>query len=138
MPDQLTLEGDADAANLARLLDDIESFGQSQAWPVNIVAQVRLALEEVIVNIMSYGSLGQGVPHLKIDLTQKESQLQILVADNGIAFDPLQVAPPNLDAALEEREIGGLGVFLVFQLVDSVSYQRKGEWNRLLMNKSLL
>lgn len=138
MSGQLTLEGDADLANLAILLDDIESFGQRQAWPVKVVAQVRLALEEVIVNVISYGSLGQGAPHLKIDVTQGESQLQIKVTDDGIAFDPLQVAPPKLDAALEEREIGGLGLFLVFQLMDSVSYQRNGEWNQLLMNKSLL
>jgi serine/threonine-protein kinase RsbW len=119
------------------LLDGVESFGLSQTWPVSIVAQVRLALEEVIVNVMTYGSLGPVAPHLTIDLTQQGSQLQIAVADNGVAFDPFQVAPPKLDATLEEREIGGLGLFLVFQLMDSVSYQRKGDWNRLLMNKSL-
>ena len=138
MPCQLTLEGDADAANLASLLDDVERFGLGKAWPVNVVAQVRLALEEVIVNVMSYGSCGQGAPHLKIDLIQEDSQLEIAVTDNGIAFDPLQVAPPKLDAALEEREIGGLGFFLVLQLMDTVSYQRDGEWNRLLLRKSLL
>lgn len=124
-------------AHLAVLLDDVESFGQRQNWPVDVAAQVRLALEEVIVNIMSYGSLGQAAPYLKVDLTQRESQLQIEVADNGIAFDPLQIAPPKLDAALEEREIGGLGFFLVFQLMDSVSYQRRGDWNLLSMSKSL-
>lgn len=138
MSDKLTLEGDADMASLAILLDAIESFGHSQTWPVHVVTQVRLALEEVIVNVMSYGSLGPGAPHLKIDLTQKESQVQIAVADNGIAFDPLQIAPPKLDATLENRKIGGLGIFLVFQLMDSVTYHRSGEWNRLLMNKSLL
>ncbi len=138
MSGKLTLEGDADMAHLAVLLDDVESFSQSQNWPADVAAQVRLALEEVIVNVMSYGSLGQDAPHLKIDLTQKESQLQIEVADNGISFDPLQIAPPKLDAALEEREIGGLGIFLVFQLMDSVSYQRRGDWNLLSMSKSLL
>jgi anti-sigma regulatory factor (Ser/Thr protein kinase) len=102
-----------------------------------VLAQVRLALEEVIVNVMTYGSLGQGAPHVKIDVTQEESQLQIVVVDNGAAFNPLQVAPPKLDATLEEREIGGLGLFLVFQLMDSVSYQREGDWNRLLIAKSL-
>ena len=124
-------------ANLATLLDGVESFGLSQTWPANVVAQVRLVLEEVIVNVMTYGSLGRGAPHLTIDLKQEELQLRIAVADNGIAFDPLQVAPPKLDTTLEEREIGGLGLFLVFQMMDSVSYQREGDWNRLLMNKSL-
>lgn len=137
MSAQLTLEGDADMASLARLLDGVESFGLSQTWPVHAVAQVRLALEEVIVNVMTYGSAGLTAPRLTIDLTQQESQVRITVADNGIAFDPLQVAPPNLDATLEEREIGGLGLFLVFQLMDSVSYQRSGDWNRLLLSKSL-
>jgi anti-sigma regulatory factor (Ser/Thr protein kinase) len=138
MPDQLTCEGDADAASLVRLLDEIESFGCSHRWPVQVGSHVRLALEEVLINVMSYGSLGQGAPRLKIALTQDATQILITVADNGIAFAPLQVAPPDLDAALEDREAGGLGVFLVSRLMDSVSYQRKGDWNQLRMSKSLL
>jgi serine/threonine-protein kinase RsbW len=138
MSGHFTMEGDADLARLAMLLDGVEGFGQSQHWPVKVVTQVRLALEEVIVNVITYGSPGQGAPHLKIDVKQEASQLHILVADNGMPFDPLQLAPPDLDAALEEREIGGLGVFLVSQLMDTVSYQRDGNWNRLLMIKSLL
>lgn len=138
MTDQLKLDGDADMSSLPALLERVESFGKSQAWPVNVLAQVRLVLEEVVVNVMSYGSLGQAAPKLEIHLTQQGTQLDMTVSDNGVAFDPLQLAQPDLDASLEEREVGGLGIYLISQLMDSVSYQRDGAWNRLLMRKSLV
>ncbi len=138
MADQLKLEGYADMAHLTALLDRIESFGQCQAWPVNAISQLRLVVEEVVINVMAYGSHGQGAPKLEIDLKQEGSQLILTIADNGIAFDPLQVTPPDLDADLEEREVGGLGIYLISQLMDSVTYQRDGAWNRLQLSKLMV
>lgn len=138
MAERLKLEGEADMASLAALLDRIESFGQCQAWPVDVISQLRLVVEEVVINVMAYGSLGQGTPKLEIGLEQEGPQLKLTIADNGVAFDPLQVRPPNLEAGLEEREVGGLGIYLISQLMDSVSYQRDGVWNRLRMSKSLV
>lgn len=138
MAERLKLEGEADMASLAALLDSIESFGQCQAWPVDVISKLRLVVEEAVINVIAYGSPGQAAPKLEIGLEQEGSQLKLTIADNGIAFDPLRVTPPNLDAGLEEREVGGLGIYLILQLMDSVSYQRDGVWNRLLMSKSLV
>ncbi len=59
------------------------------------------------------------------------------MADNGMAFDPLQKSAPDLESSLEDRPIGGLGVFLVLEFMDDVTYQRDGEWNRMSMLKVL-
>lgn len=138
MAERLKLEGEADMTSLTALLDSIESFGQSQAWSADVISQLRLVVEEAVINVMAYGSIGQAAPKLEIALEQEGSQVRLTIADNGVAFDPLQVAPPNLEAGLEEREVGGLGIYLISQLMDSVSYRRDGVWNRLLMSKSLV
>ena len=138
MHDHLVIETRADLSKLEDVLDRIESFGASQRWSDGLQFQVRLVLEEYIVNIISHGSKSQVVPELKIMLTQTSVQLELMVADNGMAFDPLQAAHPNLDMSLDERAIGGLGVHLMRQMMDQFTYQRDGEWNRLLSTKALV
>ncbi len=137
MSDQLAIEAHADMVSLGPLLERIDGFGMSQGWPENILSQVHLVLEEIIVNVISHGTVGQVVPKLEVVLTRVESQLEIQISDNAMAFNPLRAEAPNLDASLEERAVGGLGVFLICQLMDTVSYRRDGEWNRLLMTKTI-
>jgi serine/threonine-protein kinase RsbW len=61
--------------------------------------------------------------------------IELVVEDGGPAFDPLQQATPDLEAALDDRPVGGLGIHLVRQMMDEVAYQRTGQRNRLTMRK---
>jgi serine/threonine-protein kinase RsbW len=61
-----------------------------------------------------------------------------MVEDDGPAFDPLLLPAPDVAASLEERKVGGLGVFLVRQMMDAVSYQRVAARNQLRMTKRLI
>ena len=70
-------------------------------------------------------------------MAQKDGTLSMEIADNGIAFDPLQLPAPDLHAEIDDRPIGGLGIFLVRELMDSVTYRRDGDWNRLMVTKTL-
>ena len=137
MPNQLALELMADMAELERLNDAIDGFGEANHWSPKSLFQVKLALEELVVNTLSYGFNGQDEQRILLKLIQENQQVTIELSDNGLAFDPLQKPPPDLDASLEDREVGGLGVYLVRQMMDSVTYQRVGEWNRLFMTKTL-
>lgn len=137
MPNQLALELMADMAELERLNDAIESFGETNHWSPKSLFQVKLTLEEVVTNTLSYGFNGQQGQRILLRLIQEDQHLTIEVADNGVAFDPLQKPPPDLGASLEDREVGGLGVYLVRQMMDSVTYRRNGEWNQLRMTKSI-
>ncbi|TXT38694.1 MAG: anti-sigma factor [Comamonadaceae bacterium] len=137
MSDQLTLQCRATAADLAQLLSQVDSFGQRQGWTAHALSQVRLVLEELVVNIVSYGVQDGQVPELALSLVQQGLVLDMEISDNGVAFDPLQAAAPDLSADLDHRPVGGLGIFLVTQLADTLDYQRDGQWNRLRVSLSL-
>lgn len=127
----------ADMAELERLNEAIDNFGETNHWSPKSLFQVKLALEEVVTNTLSYGFNGQHGQRILLKLIQENQHVTIDLSDNGVAFDPLQQPPPDLNASLEDREVGGLGVYLVRQMMDSVTYRRHGEWNQLRMTKTL-
>ena len=137
MSDQFTLQCKATPTDLAQLLSLVDSFGQGQGWTAHALSQVRLVLEELVVNIVSYGSQDGQAPELAVSLAQQGQVLDMVISDNGVAFDPLQATAPDLNADLDHRPVGGLGIFLVTELADTVRYQREGAWNRLWVSLSL-
>jgi len=137
MSEQFTFKCTASPADLAQLLSQVDAFGQRLGWTAHAASQVRLVLEELVVNIMSYGATGPQAAALTVSLVQRGLVLEMALADNGTAFDPLQAEAPDLSADLDHRPVGGLGIFLVSQLTDSVRYQRDGAWNRLLISKTM-
>ncbi len=124
---KLSLVVKHDLAELARIADDIEAHAQEHDWPTAWVPAVNLSLDELITNIVNYGFANQ--PEKKdIDLTLKviDDNLYVELIDEGVAFDPFTDAPqPSLDAPIEEREIGGLGIYFVKSLVNQTRYERK-------------
>ena len=90
-----------------------------------------------MMNVISYGSDGAVIPNVRLHLAQQGAALSMEIADDGVAFDPLQAPAPDLDADIDDRPIGGLGVFLVRELMDSVAYRREAGWNRLSVTKTL-
>ena len=114
----------------------VEELGQREAWSDSLVFKVNLALEEVCINILSYGEQdgGRQHPEMEVLITSEDDSLTIEVSDDGRPFDPLHEAPePSLDAEIEDRPIGGLGVYLVQTMMDDLSYQHTGGKNRLTM-----
>ena len=107
------------------------------AWPEKTLSHVRLVVEELMMNIIVHGSDGENVPHIRVHLAQQDGTLVMEIADDGVAFDPLQIPAPELDSSLDDRPIGGLGVHLVRGLMDSVTYRREGGWNRLSVTKAV-
>ena len=67
-------------------------------------------------------------------LELKDGALRITLLDDGIPFDPLSAEQPDVHAPLDERDVGGLGIFLVRELMDEVVYQRQGDRNRLTLS----
>jgi anti-sigma regulatory factor (Ser/Thr protein kinase) len=137
MSSNFSFEFMAVASELDGLNESVDNFAQLQHWPQDFLFTVRLVLEEIVVNVISYGATGGNVPRVLVRLCQDQSQLVMHIEDNGIVFDPLQKAAPDLDTSLEDRPIGGLGVYLVRQLTDSVQYSRNGDWNCLTVSKAL-
>jgi anti-sigma regulatory factor (Ser/Thr protein kinase) len=134
---QIALGFSADMAGLQKADKTLDELALAVQLPQETLLHVRLVLEEVLMNVISYGADGAKVPDVQLNMEQKEGMLFMEIADNGLAFDPLQLPPPDLDADIDDRPIGGLGIFLVRKLMDSVTYRRDGEWNRLMVTKAV-
>jgi len=134
---QITLELLADMAGLEKADKALDELALAVQLPEETLFQVRLVLEEVLMNVISYGAGDGAVPHVQLNMAQKDGTLSMEIADNGIAFDPLQLPAPDLHAEIDDRPIGGLGIFLVRELMDSVTYRRDGDWNRLMVTKTV-
>ena len=123
---------------LERVSAAIEDFSLEADWPLDLVFKVNLALEEIVINVMNYAH-DSGLHEIEVNLTSDDNALTIEVVDDGRPFDPLHDAPePDVDAELEDRDIGGLGIHFVRTLMDDVQYRREQGKNHLTMVTSLV
>lgn len=98
--------------------------------------QLELALEEAYVNVVNYAYPGEtGEVTLELETDPDQRLLVLRLRDHGIAFNPLEEAEPDVSLAAGERQIGGLGIFLVRKNVDEVSYEYRDGQNVLTMRK---
>jgi anti-sigma regulatory factor (Ser/Thr protein kinase) len=98
---------------------------------------VPLAIEEIVTNCIHYGYDDAGDHTIVITLSVADHTLTMTVVDDGHEFDPLAKETPNLALAVEERPIGGLGIHLLRNLADGMSYERRDGLNRLTLVKRL-
>jgi len=123
------------AANTASLHEAVEfvRMGALEAsLPEARIGELDLVIEEIFMNVCCYAYPDgrQGVVTLTYAVPAP-GELSIEVADQGVEFNPLTAAPPDLTLSLENRPIGGLGIVLVKTLAPSISYRRDRDWNRL-------
>lgn len=125
-----------DLGELERIHSLVEEVGKEVGWTTSFIYQVNLVLEELAVNVINYGHGGDPSHEIEIALDWDGDQLTIEMVDGAPAFDPLKDAPePDLTSALEDRRIGGLGVYLVHTLMDELRYRHEQGRNHLTMVK---
>lgn len=120
---------------LYECIDFVASCAAEHGFDQKRISEIRLALEEVLVNIIHY-AYPETPETGDIEITchvSGNNALEIEVADSGVPFNILSVKNPELDAEIEDRQIGGLGVYLVKQIMDDVCYVREGGRNRLTL-----
>ena len=126
----ITLRGEH--AELARLQAFAEEIAHECSLPDDERARLLVILDELFTNAVTHGRgshLGDG--NITVALGWKTGRLRISFVDDGQPFDPLAFGMPDLEAAGEERPIGGLGIHIVRSLVDQARYRRKGGRNHL-------
>ncbi len=126
-----------EAGQLPTALEFLQGFWAAARLPAPLGFTFELALEEVFLNVALHGAEGQIVPTITLELTADDHEVVLVVSDDARPFDPLTLATPDTSAALEDRPIGGLGVHLVRQMMDTVSYTHEAGHNRLRMTKRL-
>ncbi len=129
----IMIDPELDGVNQAHAI--IDEFSESEQWPSELEFQMRLMLEELVMNVVSYG-LAEDNPVIKLSLFSDESEARAVLADNGPEFNPLEAAPDaDVETSVEMREVGGLGVHFVKTIADDVRYERTGGMNILTIVK---
>jgi anti-sigma regulatory factor (Ser/Thr protein kinase) len=121
----------AEMSSLARFTEFAHEGARAAGLPESAAFKLDLILEEILVNIFRYAySSGAGEASVGYAVAAPNC-LRIDVCDRGPAFNPLDRAAPVLDASIEDRPIGGLGIFLVQSMAAAVSYRREDGQNIL-------
>ncbi len=133
--DEISVRIANDLSELERLAGVVEEFCERNGLEAKLVFNLNLVLDEIVTNTVSYG-YDDAAPHvIDVVLRREGGMLTLVVEDDARAFDPLEAPEPDLDASLEDRRVGGLGVHLVRTLMDTVDYDRVADRNRLVMTK---
>jgi sigma-B regulation protein RsbU (phosphoserine phosphatase) len=119
---------------LGRITDD---FGQHYQLTAETSHNLKVALDEILTNIISYAYADSGEHSILTRFCLEQGKLTVEVEDDGRPFNPLNASEPNTEQLLEDRPIGGLGIHLVRQLMDELEYRRQNDRNILIMKLKL-
>lgn len=124
------------AGRAPEIIEEVMNLTQVPADPETQFT-LRLVVEELVVNIVNYAYGDGGDGPLRIELDSDHKSLTLTIADNGTPFNPLEQATPDTNLSAEERSIGGLGIFLVREMMDTVDYKRVDGANVITATKNI-
>ena len=122
---------------IAILANFVEELCSELALPAEVTMNINLALEEAVANVIMYDYPWEEEHEILLKVSDTNEQLIFLLTDKGLSFDPTQVAEVDLTLPIEERPIGGLGIFLIRSIMNEVTYQRLDNENQLIMKKNI-
>lgn len=117
------------------LRDHVLSRGAELSLAGEMLARIELVLEEMLVNVIEYAypqpsPTGPGPVRVGCGL-DGQGRFRLVIEDHGPAFNPLERPSPDVLADMDERQVGGLGIFLALEMADSLGYRRAGDVNSL-------
>lgn len=116
---------------LCRVTADAMDFLKGQGLGGQAAYACNLIIEEIGTNVLKYAYDDRGDHEIKLCVSVQPNRVKIVIEDDGREFNPLHEPAPDLDAPLEERKIGGLGITLVRQFASAIQYERISGINRL-------
>jgi anti-sigma regulatory factor (Ser/Thr protein kinase) len=120
---------------LPRVIALVDALAAQHHLPADAATDMRVALDEVLVNIIRYAWSEAGSHAIRVRLTVTPDVLEAVVEDDGVPFDPLALPAPDLAAPPGQRQVGGLGVHFVRRLMTDVTYARVAGRNRLALTR---
>ncbi|KAK47256.1 ATP-binding protein [Caballeronia sp. LZ029] len=132
--DTLDTQLDPKAPDIDALVNRLQTLFDARGLPPALFQSFAMAFDEVISNIAAYGSAHGAI---RVHVTIGADEVHAEVIDDGVAFDPLKLPDPDVTSELDDRAIGGLGVYLVRKMMDRVAYERREELNCLSFRKRI-
>lgn len=124
-----------DISELNRLVEFLEMMEEEWRFSPALTTQLNLVLEEALSNVIFYAFEPGSENEIRCNFILKENELTIVLTDGGKPYDPTLKEDPDINLPAEDRPVGGLGIFLIKQIMDEVSYCRKDDQNHLTMVK---
>jgi serine/threonine-protein kinase RsbW len=122
-------------AEFARVAGVLDRLGAERHLAPDMVADMQVALDEVLTNITEYAYTDNAEHKIHICFRLRDNVLEAVIEDDGAPFDPLAIPAPDVSAPLHQRRVGGVGIHFVRNLMDEVVYDRVGDRNRLVLRK---
>ena len=131
---EITLE--ARVENLDRVLTFLDTELEELECPIKEQTMLDIALEEMFVNVAHYAYTPEvGIVNIRLEVLEEPLGVEITLTDSGVPYDPLAKADPDITLSAEEREIGGLGIYMVKKSMDEVAYKHENGQNIFSMKK---
>lgn len=122
--------------NLDRVLAFVDTNLEAHDCPPKVQMQLDIAVEEIFVNIAHYAyQPGTGDAVIRMDITEDPQTVVLTFSDRGVPYDPLKKEDPDVTLSAEERQIGGLGIYMVKKSMDEVTYVYEDGQNILTIKK---
>jgi serine/threonine-protein kinase RsbW len=125
---------DGHLSDLPHIIDFVEESAEQAGVDPSVRFDLQLAVEEACANVIKHAYGGSG-GDFEVCFEARGSDVVITLHDHGQAFDPTRIVRPDLRRPLEDRQVGGLGMYLMEKLMDEVNYTFAEDGNTLVMTK---
>ena len=129
---------DAAIENIPAVTAFVEEQLEQYDCPMKAQMQIDIAIDELFSNIAQYAyTPNTGKATVRVEVTEDPMAVVITFIDNGVPYDPLAKEDPNVSLPADERQIGGLGIFMVKKSMDEITYEYKNGQNILTIKKHI-
>jgi anti-sigma regulatory factor (Ser/Thr protein kinase) len=135
MSSQITVSFKNQLAEIERLGQIMGAFAEHHHWSPQFLFEANVALEELLTNVISYGYEDNQEHEIILRLSFTAGEMTAEIEDDGRPFNPLEKAEPDVNQPVEDRPVGGLGIYLVRKFMTDVAYQRLDGKNLLRLKK---
>ena len=126
-----------DISEVSKLNEFVEEIGNEFSLTPDVVFNLNLVLEEAVVNVINYAYPKEEHQSIYLSASLREGSIVLILTDTGKEFDPTMAPDVDITLSADEREIGGLGIFLIRQIMNEVKYERIDGKNVLTLEKKL-
>ena len=137
MSDALSVTVVNQRSEIERLSRFVDAYGEANNLSPDLTFAMNLALDEVLTNIILHGYDDQREHTILVRLDLMDDTLSAEVEDDGRSFNPMNAPPVDVDAVIEDRPIGGLGIHIVRSTMDVLEYRRQDGRNFFIMRKRI-